>query len=270
MRQIHFPNLTPRGERIKKSRAVVLTDRDLLIIEYILDMKFASIQNIFEKFFKVTFSGDLAKSNEWTVRRLQQLVSAGYLLKTHSFTERENYYLATLKGFRAVKDSKPELEILRPSLTIDHNTFTHDKLVLEARIALENHRAANSWMSDKKLRSASDLAGGLKGTNVPDGIYLNASGTRIALEMELNFKTKAIYKEKIRRYVMMMRSSDPKVNVFDKVVYLCSKETIFNYLSAETRIYTDLFEIHNLSDFLDRVRATDGLAPRLEEPNLRR
>ncbi len=29
MRQLHFQNLTPKGERVKRSRAVELTSRDL-------------------------------------------------------------------------------------------------------------------------------------------------------------------------------------------------------------------------------------------------
>ncbi len=182
-------------------------------------MKFASIQNIFDRFFKVTLSGELAKSNEWTVRRLQQLASAGYLKGIHSFSEREKYYLATTQGYYAVRDSKPYEIVLRPNQVIDHHHFNHDKLVLESRIALENHKAVTSWISDKKLRSAKELAGGLINSNVPDGIFKLPEGERIALEVERSQKSKKDYLAKIRRYVIMMRSLDSKVKVFDKVYF---------------------------------------------------
>ncbi|QDK37979.1 replication-relaxation family protein [Bdellovibrio sp. NC01] len=248
MKQLNFPGIKPKPENIK-SRSVILSERDYQIIEYVLDMKFATVQDVFEKFFKVTLSNEPAKSDEWAVRRLQQLSKAGYLKPIHSFSERRKYYLGTVKGYSILEKVKPEADVSKPVKGIDHHTFDHDKKVIEARIILENQRAATSWISDKKLRSNKDLAGGLLLSNVPDGLFKTPEGKRIALEVEATTKTKAIYQSKIKKYVSMMRSKDTKVNVFDKVLYVVAKPWVIDFLSKETKIYGELFEIVSWQDF---------------------
>lgn len=253
MTQLNFPGLKPKKEKYKKSGSVLLSERDYLIIEYVLDMKFATVQDIFEKFFKITLSQEPAKSDEWAIRRLQQLTKAGYLTSVHSFSERRKYYLGTQKGYSIIDKVKPEADVSKPCKGIDHHTFNHDKKVIEARIILENQRAATSWISDKKLRSNKELAGGLLLSNVPDGLFRTPEGKRIALEIEATTKTKAIYQAKIKKYVSMMRSKDSKVNVFDKVLYVIAKPWVLDFLTKETKIYGDLFEITSYEDFFGGI-----------------
>ncbi|MFV8250496.1 replication-relaxation family protein [Bdellovibrio bacteriovorus] len=238
-----------KKKKVRKGYSVILTPRDLEILEFILDMKFASIEDIFEKFFKVTLAGEEAKSNEWAVRRLQQLAKAGYLKGVHSFSERTKFYLATIKAYQEVSRNKPEEEVLKPSRVIDHRTFDHDRLVLEARIMLENKRAASCWVSDKKLRSSTELSGGLTLSNVPDGIYKSENGQKVAFEIELSKKSPKEIISKIKRYVSMMRSENSKVRVFDRVVYVCAKKYSYDLLVRETKIYGDLFEVMTFAGF---------------------
>ncbi|MFV3409701.1 replication-relaxation family protein [Bdellovibrio bacteriovorus] len=238
-----------KKKKVRKSNSVILTPRDIAILEFILDMKFASIEDIFEKFFKVTLAGEEAKSNEWAVRRLQQLSKAGYLKGVHSFSERTKFYLATIKAYQEVSRSKPEEEVLKPSRVIDHRTFDHDRLVLEARIMLENKQAASCWVSDKKLRSSTELSGGLTLSNVPDGIYKTETGQKVAFEIELSKKSPKEIISKIKRYVSMMRSENSKVRVFDRVVYVCAKKYSYDLLVKETKIYGDLFEVMTFAGF---------------------
>lgn len=249
IKQLHFPELTPKKTRVRRDRSVVLSERDLNILEYILDMKFASIQDVFEKFFKVTLSGEEAKSNEWAVRRLQQLSRAGYLKGTHSFSLRDKFYVATMRAYYAVSRAYPEKEVVKPSMVIDQRTFDHDWLVLRARIMLENKRAASCWISDKRLRSNQELAGGLTLSKVPDGIFINEKGERVAFEFELSKKPHEVYREKIKKYVSMIRNPMGGVRVFEKVIYVCAREYVYERLRKETQVYGDLFEVVRYSDF---------------------
>ncbi|WP_413942745.1 replication-relaxation family protein [Bdellovibrio sp. HCB-162] len=252
MNELDLGKLIRENGRVKKDRGVILTERDIEVIEFILDMKFSSVEDIFERFFKVTLAGEEARSNEWAIRRLQQLAKAGYLKGTFSFSERTKFYLATPKGYKAVSDAKPEAYVIKPSQVIDHRTFAHDRLVLESRIILENQRAASCWISDKKLRSSRELAGGLVHSNVPDGIFKTESGERVALELELSLKSRSQYITKVRKYVSMMRSENQAVKVFDRVLYVCAKQATIDYLTKETKIYGSLFEVQSFNTFFSR------------------
>jgi hypothetical protein len=247
--QLHFQNLIPKKKRLTNDRAVVLVERDLDIIQFILDMKFASIQNIFEKFYKVTKFGVKTKDHQWATKRLRALEKAGYLKGIYSFSLRDKFYLVTMRGYSAVARAKPEEVILKPNMVIDHRIFDHDRYVLMARIELENRKAATSWISDKRLRANQELAGGLSLNNVPDGIFINPSGERIAFEFELGQKSLKDYLEKIKKYVLMMRSDSHKVRVFERVIFVCAKLGAYNLLVRETKIYGELFEIQKMSDF---------------------
>lgn len=252
MKQMYFQGLIPKGTKVKHSRAIELTDRDLEIIEYILDMKFVSIQNVYERFFKTTISGSPSVSNEWAVRRLQQLAKAKYINGVHSFSEREKFYLGTLEGYRVVAREKPSKTVLRPSLRINHHTFDHDRYVLKARIALENKKAATCWLSDKRLRANSELSGGLVMNNVPDGIFENECGEKVALEIELSGKSTVDYRRKISKYVYIIRSESSGEKVFSRVWYVCAKPWIYELIKKETKIYGNLFEVYSFEEFFDK------------------
>lgn len=249
MRQLSFLGLKVREKKSNKDKVIKLNQRDLEILEFVLDMKFVSVNDVYRRFFSITLSGEKAKSNEWAIRRLQQLEWSGYLKGVFSFSERTKFYLATGKAYQFVSKSKPEEEILKPSAVIDHRTFTHDRYVLEARIILENRKAAECWISDKKLRSSTELSGGLTLSNVPDGIYFDLEGKRVALEMELSQKSHKDYLNKIKKYVSMMRSEDRTINVFDRVLYVCAKRNAHDFLVKETKIYGNLFEVKTFSEF---------------------
>lgn len=86
------------------------------------------------------------------------------------------------------------------------------KTVLESRIILENQRAATCWVSDRKLRSSSELAGGLTAKYIPDGIYLSEGQMKVAIEIEISVKSKTRYREKIKKYVHLMRGQGVQHN----------------------------------------------------------
>ena len=83
-----FPEIT---EKRTSAKNIVLTVRDFEILEFIMDMKFAGVEEVFEKFFKITLANESAKSSEWARKRLCQLEKANFLKSARSFSESTRY-----------------------------------------------------------------------------------------------------------------------------------------------------------------------------------
>lgn len=243
-------NESPEKKHLSKN--VILTERDFEILEFIMDMKFSGVEEVFEKFFKVTQSNELAKSAEWARKRLFQLEQAKFLKSVRSFSESTRYYSTTFKAYYALANFKPETFVCKPSCGFDQRTFIHDRGVLKARLHLESIGAAKSWISDRKLRSSTDLTGSLATNYIPDAIYINSSDSRVAFELEIAVKAKARYQDKVRKYVQLVRSTNGASKIFDHVQVVCVKETVAKFLIKETRIYGDIFEILSVDEFFKR------------------
>lgn len=233
-----------------KVRNVVLTDRDFKIIDFVSEMKFASIEDIFLRFFKVTRSSVISTSMYWAEDRVQQLERAGLLKSVRNFISREKFYVGTKKGYLALVSRFPERAFLRPLETIDFREFIHDRLVTKARQHLEDSGEALSWTSDRKLRSGLEAVKDLGAAHVPDAIFTNRSGAKVALELEIALKTKARYVSKVQKYVKLMRSKDNKP--FEKVQFVCAKEIVLDHLVRETKVYGDLFQIQSVDQFFNQ------------------
>lgn len=241
-----FPEIT---EKRTSAKNIVLTERDFEILEFIMDMKFAGIEEVFERFFKITMSNESAKSSEWARKRLCQLEKANFLKSVRSFSESTRYYVTTFKAYYALTQFNPEKFVSKPSGGFDQRTFLHDRGVLRARLHLESLRLVNLWLSDRKLKSSTELAGGLQVQYIPDAIYITPAGVRIAFELEIAVKAKGRYQDKIKKYVQIMRSTNSQHKVFDRVHFVCAKETVAKFLIKETRIYGELFEVVTAENF---------------------
>lgn len=240
-------------ERKVTSKNVILTSRDLEVIEFIIDMKFVSIEDVFQKFFKVTLSAESAKSDLWARKRLLQL-EQGKFLKAHKVqTEKLTYYTATFKGYYALTNVYPEKAFTKPVGGFDHRTFAHDKLVLKCRLDLEERLKVTNWISDRKLKSSPELSGGLSSIHIPDAIYLTPSGQRVAFELEIARKSKSRYADKIKKYVQVMRSLDANKKKFDVVQIVCTQEPVFDLLVKETKIYGSLYKIQTMNQFINEL-----------------
>lgn len=51
--QLEIKDLLSVNPKTTKSRSVILSERDLSILEFLLDMKFASLKDLFERFFQL-------------------------------------------------------------------------------------------------------------------------------------------------------------------------------------------------------------------------
>lgn len=238
------------AKKVNSSLGLVLTERDLEVIAFVNSMKFASLDELHFKFFRVLKSGIESKSLWWARERIGDLVKANYLSRIYSFSERKAYYHGTSKGYYALQRSCPEKHSPRPLEKIDHNTFEHDKLLLRTRLHLEENEKINSWISDRQLFQFPELCLNFGEGNQPDALYINSNGEKIALELELARKAKKRYVDKIRNYAFLMREQKDNPNNFKKVRFIVGNESVRDLLLAEIKIYPQYFELQMLSEIL--------------------
>lgn len=234
---------TQKGERRADFRKVKLTRRDLEILKFILEMKFASLDEIHWRFFRTLENGQESQSNVWADQRLRQLCQAGFLERTRSFSESVSLYLVTSRGHRALLANQPNYGWVRPSGAFDLRTFDHDRFVLRSRLELEQRAGIVDWISDRRLKLGLGNHFGLTADSVPDAIYKMHTGEWRAFELELTQKSRKRYREKVWRFERLIRERAHSGEMFRKVHFRCLKDSISKAIQEEVRLFPDLFEI---------------------------
>lgn len=234
-----------------------LTARDFEIINFLLAMKFSSIQSIHQKFFKKKMDGSIS-DNEWYAReRLRQLIEMDYISTVRYRFEQKNYYIATKHGYDLIYYYQPTMVPAKPLKQIDVRTFDHDIQVMKSRLLLEEFENITSWDSDRQLKCQYPDYFETRGSrdSAPDGVYKSASGKVIAFEYEIAQKSKRRYRDKIHKYVSCIRnkSSFDGPN-YDLIRFVCEKECVYKTLVDLTSIYNQYFVIERSEGFFDRHR----------------
>ncbi len=238
-------------KKVTTPSCLMLTERDLDVLSFIHEMKFASIDDIHTKFFKVLKSGSESKSTWYARERLSQLVKANYLNRVYSFNERKPYFLGTNKSYLALVRSCPDKLITRPLEKIDYNIFEHDKTLLQLRLKLESEGKITSWTSDRQLFHFPELCLNFGEGNQPDAIYTTPEGARVAFELEIARKSKKRYADKIRNYAYLLREQKDNPLSFKKVHFVVQSDAVRDLILSEIKIYTQYFEIQMLSEVLN-------------------
>ena len=242
-RDVREEQLSFFGKRRLRVR-VELVERDLRVLEFILDMKFAGCTEVFEKFFSRVHDGEvLAASHEWTRKRLRQLMQGGFLRAGFGVSGGASVYFATFKAYYALNSVYPEHVFPKPTGGLDLRTFVHDRELLAVRMEYERSQPEMTWVSDRRLKQGFASNIGLSGVHVPDGLMEFADSSIIALELEIAMKSRDRYRDKVARYVRLIRDSRTKTRGLRKVVYRCLREPVFEAISKECRVYGDMFEV---------------------------
>ena len=88
-------DISVRSEKVVRRENFRMTSRDLDILEFILEMKFSTIEDIHSNFFKFTKDGEQSSCLRWARERVSNLVRS------------ENYTLLNSKiSYRATKFSE--------------------------------------------------------------------------------------------------------------------------------------------------------------------
>lgn len=208
--------------RRSNALAFRLTPRDLEIFGFLLDQKFASLEQIYFRYFDVRKSSTepLPKGLHVTRQRLQILKRAGLISSERVFSEPRSLYLLTGFGFQTFQSKRLHDAYAKPMSTVDFRNYEHDTKVNDCRVALERSGRVMKWISERRIRingfesqfSFSDLPE----TIVPDGVLISSKGERIAFEIEASPREKRRFVQKKEAYESVMRGSQP---LFHKVIW---------------------------------------------------
>lgn len=243
-----YINLTNETEKETSQEKFRITSRDMDIIEFILEMKFSTVEDIHSKFFKVTKSGETSNCLRWTRERISNLTKANFLKSVKDICHR-TLYITTPKGYLYLKNSRNFKNYSRPIQSIDIRTYEHDQKVILIRQVFEDLGLVKEWVSEKQLSEIDEVKKYLPTEFRPDAIYINAEGKKVAFELEIARKTKERYQQKVNRYIQVMTTTDEKVRLFDEVHYVCEKETVRNLIQDQAVLFQPLFKINLCSDF---------------------
>jgi hypothetical protein len=224
------------------------TDRDLDILEFILEMKFSTLEDIHSKFFKVTKDGSISNSMIWARQRISKLIKSEYIQILTDVCARPLYVL-TQKGFLFLKNSRLSKTFCRPLLDVDARFFDHDQRVAQARIALEKSGVVKHWISERQLIEFEEFKKYLSAEFRPDGIYETIDGKKVAFELEIARKSKDRYQQKVKRYISLMTECghDP---IFSQVHFVCEKENIRKLIQDYTELFQPCFKFNLISEII--------------------
>ena len=235
---------------------IFLTSRDLAIISYVCEMKFASLEDLHFKFFKTLKNGNESNSLWWARERLTALEKDGFIVRQYAFDERVSYFLGTLKGYKTLQLRSPESLAVRPVDKINHNTFNHDKMVIEVRNKLEAMGKVKQWHSDRKLFCFPELNTHVDKWNQPDGIFITPRGEVVALEVEISRKTTEHYREKIKTYVNIARKQEVSPTSIKKILYVTGNAATYNAIKAEIKLYQQYFTLMTIEEFREKYEVS--------------
>ncbi len=237
------------SKKLSLSKGFRFTDRELDILEFVLEMKFSTLEDIHSKFFKVTKWGLTSNSLIWARQRILKLVKSECLQILTDVCAKPLYVL-TNKGFLFLKNSRIQKNYCRPLLEIDARVYNHDQRVAQLRIALEKSGLVKGWISERQLSEFDEVKKYLSAEFRPDAIYITAEGKKVAFELEIARKSKDRYQTKIKRYIQVMSEPDSALSLFDSVHYVCEKEKILDLIKSEVALYQPLFKFSLESEIL--------------------
>ncbi len=211
-----------------------LTTREIDLLEFVLDQKFAGTDALYIRFFQ----GEGSKSPRYAVERLQLLSKCGFLRPKRVYTEPKSYYLATDLAQTTLQSLRPDRTISEPPTEIDFRTFEHDKRVTMCRASREKKGEVKEWLSERRLKQEWTAANGyrLSREYMPDAIYTNGAGGRVAFELELSPKTRERHVKKVSRFLEVMRHMD---GAFSRTLFVACSKPVYEMLLSVTRPYKE-------------------------------
>lgn len=146
---------TKRAAVGPKSSGFRLTERDLELLGFLLDQKFASLEQVYFRFFDVRakVTDELPQNLFVTRQRLQVLRRAGLITTEKVFSESKSLYLLTTLGFQIFRARRPHDAFAFPAKDVDFRNYDHDTKVNDCRsdgFALRASRASSRGVSSQR------------------------------------------------------------------------------------------------------------------------
>ncbi len=239
----------------KSEKNFKLTKRDLDVFSFLLDQKFASLEQIyFYRFDRRKAVTQALPKNLWVTRqRLQKLRTLGFITTERVYTESKSLYLLTLRGFQVLQSQRPLDAYALPLKSVDFRSYEHDTRVNDCRIAIERTGKVMKWISERRIRMKgfeSEYSWeGLPKEVVPDGVFISSKGERIAFEIETTPRKKSRYQDKKWSYESVMRGSQPLIH---RVFWVGYTDRVYDDLK-EVCGSSKAFYVESYSHFLGKL-----------------
>jgi DNA-binding PadR family transcriptional regulator len=235
-------NWSKELELEKGNDGIWVQKRDLEILKMCLEMKFADVESLNQKYFD-------ANSREMFAarKRIQKLETSG-LLRSVSLLSgtAKKFYVTTPKGHRELTRQAFLIGGPKPISKLSVVTFEHDLGVLKTRMLLEKQGRVTNWRSERLLKSQAEAATGrLQRDFMPDAIFTSKQGKVCAFEFENKPKTEAQLREKIFRLKALMDQADP---VFEACLFIASTENLKTKIQHITQVFPNKFVVQSVME----------------------
>ena len=215
-----------------------LTERDYEILHFLFDQKFASLEMLYYRFFdRRKQISDLPPREFFVARQRLQLLRRASLIHTQRvYSEAKSVYLLSPLGLKALQGKLPEVAYAPAIKEVDFRNYDHDRRVSLVRVALEREKKAWNWISERRIRvkgyAVEGVSQALPESLVPDAIFQNSRGERIALEIEVSTRKKSRFENKIQAYREIMDSYDPAQALIRRVIFVACSDAVARELRA--------------------------------------
>ena len=181
-----------------------VSDLDLMILEFISDMRLVSAEIIGERFFK-------GKGERYPKKRLKDFVDHDLLFSVLGWGGKKFNYLITDAGTKLLQRRGFDV-VTRPMKGIDLKNYEHDKVLNKIRVKLENREMVDSWVSERKIRGRMIyLKVSEKEKIIPDAYCHSLSkDTDLIIEFENSRKSNERIKKLLKTYQLYFVSSCSK------------------------------------------------------------
>lgn len=185
-------------------------------------------------------------------QRLQILKKAGLITSQKVYSESKSVYLLAKPGFQILSSRFPETIFAPFVKEVDFRNFDHDTRVNICRIALERSGKAQNWYPERKVRTLGfkvEDCSPLSENIIPDAIYVNSKGERIAVELESTLRKKSRFRFKVLEYEGTIHGFRPPIQ---KVIFIACHDALGKDL-AEIINERKGFFLETYSHFLKRL-----------------
>lgn len=241
-----------RVERGGVPRGLQMTDREVKALEFLLDQKFGSREQV----YRAVWKNQESKSSKYAWARLNLLEQHGLIRSVRVHTRGVLYYVVTPKGVRTLELKKPDSSILPPIRSVNYVEFEHDDRVTECRLALEEQGLSTDWKSERRLLA--DVLQSFPGNRreqikyiargrLADGVFRFKDGHLRAFELELAPKQKSRYRAKVLEYVQKIE--EKRLGISGVLFVACSRR-ILEALKEATQLDPRLFFVMSYAELL--------------------
>ncbi len=235
-------------EVVKKEEGIWVQKRDLEILRFCLEMKFADVESLNQVFFDAE-SQDMFAAR----KRIQKLESVGFLKSVSLLSgTAKKFYLTTPKSHRELAKVSDSRTLPSPVSKLSVVTFEHDLGVLKSRLELEKQGRASNWRSEKLLKSQAEAATGrLQRDFMPDAIFTSKQGRVCAFEYENKPKSETKLREKVFRLKALMEQTDP---VFEACLFIASTESLKTKIKTLTDLAPNRFVVQSKTELFGKQK----------------